>query len=62
MIASGDADAYPRSGRTWEWDTAAGQAIVSAAGGRVTDAEGAELRYGKASFVNPAFVAYGLVD
>ena len=31
MIASGDADAYPRSGRTWEWDTAAGQAIVSAA-------------------------------
>jgi 3'(2'), 5'-bisphosphate nucleotidase len=62
MIAAGDADAYPRSGRTWEWDTAAGQAIVSAAGGRVTDAEGAQLRYGKAGFVNPAFVAYGLVD
>ena len=62
LIASGDADAYPRSGRTWEWDTAAGHAIVSAAGGRVTDAQGAELHYGKPNFVNPAFVAFGLVD
>jgi 3'(2'), 5'-bisphosphate nucleotidase len=62
LIASGDADAYPRTGRTWEWDTAAGHAIVSAAGGRVTDAQGAELHYGKPSFVNPAFVAFGLVD
>jgi len=62
LIASGDADAYPRTGRTWEWDTAAGHAIVSAAGGRVADAQGAELQYGKLGFVNPAFVAFGLVD
>jgi 3'(2'), 5'-bisphosphate nucleotidase len=62
LIASGEADAYPRTGRTWEWDTAAGHAIVSAAGGRVTDAEGVELSYGKPNFVNPAFVAFGLVD
>jgi 3'(2'), 5'-bisphosphate nucleotidase len=62
LVASGDADAYPRTGRTWEWDTAAGHAIVSAAGGRVTDAEGDDLHYGKAGFVNSAFVAFGLVD
>jgi len=62
LVAAGEADVYPRTGRTWEWDTAAGHAIVSAAGGRVSDAEGAELRYGKPGFVNPAFVAYGRVD
>jgi len=61
MVASGEADAYPRSGRTWEWDTAAGHAIVSAAGGRVTDAAGLELRYGKPGFANPGFVACGMV-
>jgi 3'(2'), 5'-bisphosphate nucleotidase len=62
MVASGEADVYPRTGRTWEWDTAAGHAIVSAAGGHVTDADGNELRYGKAGFLNPAFIAYGLVS
>ena len=62
MVAAGEADAYPRTGRTWEWDTAAGHAIVSAAGGRVTDADGVELRYGKPGFVNPAFVARGMID
>jgi 3'(2'), 5'-bisphosphate nucleotidase len=62
LVASGQADAYPRTGRTWEWDTAAGHAIVSAAGGHVTDADGAELRYGKPGFVNPAFIALGLSD
>lgn len=61
MVAAGQADAYPRTGRTWEWDTAAGHAIVSAAGGRVTDAAGAELRYGKPGFLNPAFVAVGQI-
>jgi 3'(2'), 5'-bisphosphate nucleotidase len=61
LVACGEADAYPRTGRTWEWDTAAGHAIVSAAGGRVIDAEGTELRYGKAGFANPAFVALGWV-
>jgi len=62
LVAAGEADIYPRSGRTWEWDTAAGHAIVSAAGGHVSGADGAELRYGKANFVNPAFVAYGPLD
>jgi 3'(2'), 5'-bisphosphate nucleotidase len=62
LVASGEADAYPRTGRTWEWDTAAGHAIVAAAGGRVTGADGAELRYGKPNFVNSAFIAYGKVD
>jgi 3'(2'), 5'-bisphosphate nucleotidase len=62
VVACGEADAYPRAGRTWEWDTAAGHAIVSAAGGRVIDAEGAELRYGKPGLANPAFVALGRVD
>jgi len=62
LVASGEADIYPRTGRTWEWDTAAGQAIVTAAGGQVTDADGNELRYGKANFLNPSFVACGLTD
>jgi 3'(2'), 5'-bisphosphate nucleotidase len=62
LVASGEADAYPRTGRTWEWDTAAGHAIVAAAGGRVVGADGADLQYAKANFVNPAFVAYGKVD
>jgi 3'(2'), 5'-bisphosphate nucleotidase len=62
LIASGEADAYPRTGRTWEWDTAAGHAIVAAAGGHVTGADRVELRYGKPNFLNPAFVAYGLID
>jgi 3'(2'), 5'-bisphosphate nucleotidase len=62
LVASGEADIYPRTGRTWEWDTAAGHAIVAAAGGCVTDADGIELRYGKANFLNPSFIAYGLRD
>jgi 3'(2'), 5'-bisphosphate nucleotidase len=60
VLASGQADIYPRIGRTSEWDTAAGHAIVAAAGGRVTDAEGVELSYGKPGFRNPSFVASGL--
>ncbi len=59
LLARGEADLYPRFGRTMEWDTAAGQAILAAAGGDVRDLEGAELRYGKAGFVNPPFVARG---
>jgi len=62
LVACGEADIYPRSGRTWEWDTAAGHAIVAAAGGRVTDCHGVELRYGKADFLNASFIAYGLTD
>jgi 3'(2'), 5'-bisphosphate nucleotidase len=60
LVASGQADIYPRTGRTWEWDTAAGHAIVTGAGGHVTDVDGIELRYGKPNFLNPAFIAYGL--
>jgi 3'(2'), 5'-bisphosphate nucleotidase len=62
LVASGEVDAYPRNGRTWEWDTAAGHAIVTAAGGHVWTADGSELSYGKPDFANPAFVARGLID
>ena len=56
-LAEGAADIYPRLGPTCEWDTAAAQAIVEAAGGRVTTLEGAPLRYGKPEVLNPHFVA-----
>ena len=46
-IARGEADIYPRFGPTMEWDTAAGQAVLEAAGGSVVDAGGKPLRYGK---------------
>jgi 3'(2'), 5'-bisphosphate nucleotidase len=59
QVAEGSADIYPRFGRTMEWDTAAGHAILNAAGGRVTTAEGAPLVYGKPGFENPYFIAYG---
>ena len=59
LLARGEADLYPRFGRTMEWDTAAGQAILEAAGGHVRDLNGRALRYGKAGFVNPPFVACG---
>lgn len=58
-IAAGRADIYPRFGRTMEWDTAAGHAILSAAGGRVCGLEGLPLTYGKRDrgFDNPSFIA-----
>ncbi len=59
LIAEGSADIYPRLGRTMEWDTAAGQAILGFAGGSVTDLDGNELNYGKPGFENPHFVAHG---
>ena len=58
-IAEGEADLYPRLGRTMEWDTAAGHAILRFAGGNVTDLDGNELTYGKAGFENPHFIAKG---
>jgi 3'(2'), 5'-bisphosphate nucleotidase len=58
-IAEGVADLYPRFGNTMEWDTAAGQAVLEAAGGRVETADGAPFRYGKPGFRNPHFIAYG---
>ena len=59
LVASGRADLYPRFGRTMEWDTAAGHAVLAAAGGRVETLEGAPLTYGKPGFENPFFVAKG---
>jgi 3'(2'), 5'-bisphosphate nucleotidase len=56
-VAEGAADVYPRLGPTCEWDTAAAQAIVEAAGGHVSTLGGAPLRYGKADVLNPHFVA-----
>ncbi len=59
-LAEGLADLYPRFGRTMEWDTAAPQAVLEAAGGAVlrTD-DGSPLRYGKPGFENPAFICTG---
>jgi len=59
QVAAGEADVYPRLSPTSEWDTAAGHAILAAAGGVVTRADGAPLLYGKYedSFVNPPFIA-----
>jgi 3'(2'), 5'-bisphosphate nucleotidase len=59
LVAEGIADLYPRLGRTMEWDTAAGHAVLVAAGGRVTTLDGAELGYGKPGLDNPHFVARG---
>jgi 3'(2'), 5'-bisphosphate nucleotidase len=57
LVAAGEADLYPRLGRTMEWDIAAGHAVLSAAGGRVETLAGVELGYGKPGFDNPHFVA-----
>ena len=60
-LAEGAADIYPRLAPTSEWDVAAGHAIVTAAGGKVTDARGANLRYGEGrdGFIIPEFIAWG---
>jgi len=58
-IAEGTADLYPRLGRTMEWDIAAAQAVLEAAGGSVHTLDGEKLRYGKPGWENPHFVAYG---
>jgi 3'(2'), 5'-bisphosphate nucleotidase len=56
-IAQGQADCYPRLGPTCEWDTAAAQAVLEAAGGIVRTLDGARLLYGKSEVLNPSFVA-----
>jgi 3'(2'), 5'-bisphosphate nucleotidase len=58
-IAAGEADLYPRFGRTMQWDTAAGHAVLAAAGGHVRCIDGTELYYGASpgNFDNPAFIA-----
>ncbi|HET6157782.1 MAG TPA: 3'(2'),5'-bisphosphate nucleotidase CysQ [Dongiaceae bacterium] len=58
-LAEGAADLYPRFGPTMEWDTAAGHAILSAAGGSVATLDGHPLHYGKPGFRNPHFIARG---
>jgi 3'(2'), 5'-bisphosphate nucleotidase len=60
LVAAGEADLYPRLGRTMEWDIAAGHAVLRAAGGEVRRVDdGQPLRYGKAGFENPHFWAKG---
>lgn len=59
LLAEGKADLYPRLSPTMEWDTAAGQAILEAAGGRVETLNGARLSYGKPGSENPSFAAFG---
>jgi 3'(2'), 5'-bisphosphate nucleotidase len=59
LVASGDADLYPRLGPTMEWDIAAGHAVLAAAGGSIHDTEGREFLYGKKGLLNPPFIARG---
>ena len=64
LLAAGEADIYPRFGRTMEWDTAAGDAVLRAAGGTTSTLDGRPLAYGKtnqqdADFANPYFIARG---
>ncbi len=59
MVATGAADIYPRFGNTMEWDTAAGHAVLAAAGGTVRTLDGDELLYAKPEFLNPEFIARG---
>ncbi len=59
LVATGEADIYPRLGRTMEWDTAAGHAVLNGAGGRVVRFDDhTPLTYGKDTFANPFFIAY----
>jgi len=60
-IAEGAADIYPRLAPTCEWDIAAGHAVVTAAGGRITDGQGADLQFGRGrpDFIVPEFIAWG---
>ena len=60
-VAEGGADIYPRLGPTCEWDVAAGHAVVVAAGGKITDADGHALRFGGVhhGFIVPEFIAWG---
>ena len=59
LVAEGKADAYPRFGPTMEWDTAAGDAVLRAAGGRVETTDGKPFLYVKPGFRNPGFIALG---
>mgnify|MGYP003671461363 FL=1 len=59
LVATGEADLYPRLGRTMEWDTAAGHAVLNGAGGAVVRFDDlTPLTYGKEDFANPYFIAH----
>ncbi len=59
LVATGEADLYPRIGRTMEWDTAAGHAVLNGAGGHVVRFDNhTTLTYGKEDYANPFFIAY----
>lgn len=60
LVAAGEADLYPRLGRTMEWDIAAGHAVLLAAGGQIHMLDGEVLGYGKHGLDNPHFYACGL--
>jgi len=62
LVAEAEADIYPRYGHTHEWDTAAGHAVLMAAGGSVRTLDGEELIYGKEAYYNPHFIARGRDD
>jgi 3'(2'),5'-bisphosphate nucleotidase len=62
LLAAGEADLYPRLGPTMEWDTAAGHAVLAAAGGKVLAPGGGPLAYGKPDFRNSSFIASGTLD
>ncbi|HEY7887346.1 MAG TPA: 3'(2'),5'-bisphosphate nucleotidase CysQ [Steroidobacteraceae bacterium] len=62
LVAAGEADLYPRLGPTMEWDTAAGHAVLAAAGGKVTAPGGKPLVYGKPGFRNSFFIASGALS
>ena len=62
LLAAGEADVYPRFGPTMEWDTAAGEAVLLAAGGRVAFLDGSDFAYGKPDFRNTPFIAYAGYD
>jgi 3'(2'), 5'-bisphosphate nucleotidase len=59
LVAAGEADIYPRAGRTMEWDTAAGDAVLRAAGGDVSNWDYTPFTYGKPGFENGPFIARG---
>ena len=59
LVAEGKADVYPRFGPTMEWDTAAGDAVLRIAGGRVETTQGEPFLYVKPGFRNPGFIARG---
>jgi len=63
-VAEGGADIYPRLAPTSEWDVAAGHAVVTAAGGKITDAQGKDLHFGRRreGFIVPEFIAWGDPD